>query len=189
MTTFGKLLAVAVLGTAFQVMAIPFNPTYLSPPRGGAPNPTDQDVADELEITLAQLGSLLSKSDGAVGDFSYSIVNSAPPAGERTATITYAGALPGPALTYIVVKDGLAGWTLWDASAWNPAIHDSIIVDNRDLWNPPGNSLQGISHIAIYGNPRSGEIPPPPSVPDGGTTLLLLGAALGGFGVLRRKLA
>lgn len=39
----------------------------------------------------------------------------------------------------------------------------------------------------IFGNGAPADVPPPPTVPDGGSTLALLGAALGTIGWLRRK--
>jgi hypothetical protein len=43
------------------------------------------------------------------------------------------------------------------------------------------NPVRGISHISFFGSPGG-------SVPDGGTTVMLLGAALGSLGMARRFL-
>lgn len=56
-----------------------------------------------------------------------------------------------------------------------------------DIVLPAKLSGKGLSHSTLF-NPGISPIPPP-SVPDGGTTLLLLGAVMAGFAVLRRKLA
>jgi hypothetical protein len=42
---------------------------------------------------------------------------------------------------------------------------------------------KGISHISWFGNPTGGDTP----VPEGGLTAVMLGAALAGFGLLRRR--
>jgi hypothetical protein len=44
------------------------------------------------------------------------------------------------------------------------------------------NPVRGISHITFFGSPGGGQ------VPDGGTTVMLLGAALGSLGMARRFL-
>jgi hypothetical protein len=44
------------------------------------------------------------------------------------------------------------------------------------------NPVRGISHISFFGSPGGGQ------VPDGGTTVMLLGAALGSLGMARRFL-
>jgi hypothetical protein len=44
------------------------------------------------------------------------------------------------------------------------------------------NPVKGISHITFFGSPGGGQ------VPDGGTTVMLLGAALGSLGMARRFL-
>ena len=43
------------------------------------------------------------------------------------------------------------------------------------------NPVKGISHITFFGSPGG-------QVPDGGTTVMLLGAALGSLGMARRFL-
>jgi len=79
---------------------------------------------------------------------------------------------------YFLVKDGstnahpgLPAWYLFDISSWNG--RETITLQN--FW-PNGGS---ISHVAIYGTAKS--------VPDGGLTLVLLGGALVGLEILRRK--
>jgi hypothetical protein len=43
----------------------------------------------------------------------------------------------------------------------------------------------GLSHFVLI-NPRDANIPPPSNVPDGGTTVALLGLAISGMGLMRR---
>jgi hypothetical protein len=58
------------------------------------------------------------------------------------------------------------------------------------IWTIPlngfgkNNEQYGLSHWTLFG-PGG---PPPPGVPDGGTTVMLLGAALGALGMVRRYL-
>jgi hypothetical protein len=159
-----------VLAMALQVQAV-FMPDYIAPPSPvqQSSNPTDADIIAALGITAEQLGGLLYKSDEGGGPFNTEIVKSEPPAGALTATLTYTGDPMPVTLTYIIVKDGKAGWTIWDASDWN--VVDAIQVDNRDLWNPEMKALCDISHIAIYGTRV-------PHVPDGGFSFVLLGLGL-----------
>ena len=68
------------------------------------------------------------------------------------------------------------GWVLWfinGSAATLPA-------NSAPLWmNPADQAGLGLSHYTVF-NPRS--------VPDGGTTLALLGLALGGIALIRRRL-
>jgi hypothetical protein len=75
---------------------------------------------------------------------------------------------------YLLVKDGNASpnWYLYNITGWN----GTDAIQGQGFFPAQG----GISHVAIYGNGTS--------VPDGGTTLLLLGAACGFVGCVRRKL-
>ena len=177
---------VAVLGAALQASAVLYTPVYLQPPSPvpQSSNPTDAEVAAALGITVADLGGMLYKvtppSAEEVGAALFSTVfaPTPPPAGEQTAVLTYTGTLPAPKLSYIMVKDGRAGWTIWSAGGWNGS--DDIQVDNRDLWNPNGTALSGISHIAVYGKFTSTK------VPDGATTAMLLGLVMVGVGSCKR---
>ena len=78
---------------------------------------------------------------------------------------------------YVMAKyDGPeGGWVLWfigGSAATLPA-------DSAPLWmNPAGQEGLGLSHYTVF-NPRA--------VPDGGSLVLLLGAALGAVEVLRRR--
>lgn len=185
------VVAVSV-GMAIQASAGIFYPTYLlNPPIPQASNPTVSDLIAVLEANglSTDIGSQLYKSDvGPASLFQTTIESSTPPAGGLTATLDYVGGSPVPQLTYIIVKDGNAGWTLWGASNWDG--DSDIVVDNRGLWNKPGTALSGISHITIFGKPGTPPPPPPPpGLPDSGSTLALLGFGLIGIEMLRRKLA
>ncbi|MBC8000995.1 MAG: VPDSG-CTERM sorting domain-containing protein [Opitutaceae bacterium] len=79
---------------------------------------------------------------------------------------------------FLLVKDGnhSPAWYLFNLTAlgWN-GIAD---IEVNNFW-PAGGA---ISHVTLYGTRGS-------SVPDGGTTLALLGMAIGSLGLLRRKIS
>jgi hypothetical protein len=143
-------------------------------------NPTASDVET---ITGESPLSLLYKTGGEEGPFKDSYETSFG-ADNETATITYDGA-PDPAISgsnlWLLVKDGADHnpiWYLFDLSAegWNGT--DQIEIGQ--LWPAQG----AISHVDIFGGQ-----PAPAAVPDGGSTMILLGAVLAGFGAIRRRFA
>jgi hypothetical protein len=76
---------------------------------------------------------------------------------------------------YLLVKDGNHDpiWYIFDISSWN----GTETINLQEFW-PSGGA---ISHVDILtGNGTS--------VPDAGSTLALMGLALTGLGLLRRKL-
>jgi VPDSG-CTERM motif len=79
---------------------------------------------------------------------------------------------------YLLVKDGNSNpaWYLFNITGWN----GTDDIDGSGFWPQKG----AISHVSIYGTSRPGN-----GVPDGGVTLLLLGSAVAGLGMLRRKLS
>jgi hypothetical protein len=195
MKTFKKIAfsiaAAALCASSAHALTFTFPAGSPAGPFGGDGNPSLAEVQAAAQtafgISAANIGSLLYKAEGGsltsesgnAGYFSISKVNSAPPEGEQTATITYTG--PSALdldLSVILVKDGQAGWTLWDARTWTSAF-DTIVVDNSLLWNNP-NALGGISNIQIFGKTGT-------SVPDGGATAALLGIGVLGLAAVRRK--
>jgi hypothetical protein len=102
------------------------------------------------------------------------------PAGDaEDATISYSsGKIVGPT-AYLLVKDGAGtpAWYLFDLTqlGWD----GMETLELTDFWSGKGPAGKGaISHVTLYGT----------SVPDGGTTMLLLGAALSALGLANRKL-
>ena len=91
----------------------------------------------------------------------------------------------GVLLSYVAWKDGrLVGQT----GTGNSFLYSGVTPDQRLVGGPHDITttppfVGAFSHIAFYGTP--GGAP----VPDGGTTLMLLGAGLGCLGALRRRFA
>lgn len=103
------------------------------------------------------------------------------PSDPSNALIDYVG---GPILgptAYLLVKDGnqTPAWYLFNLTAlgWN----GTADLELSGFWPNQG----AISHVALYQG-AGGDIP---GVPDGSTTVALLGLALGALAVARRKLA
>jgi hypothetical protein len=82
----------------------------------------------------------------------------------------------------------LTRWGGGDILYYVGGLSGDITVENDLI--APGSSLTGLSHFALFGdenNPNPPGNPNPPSVPDGGSTLALLGPVLLAFGYLGRK--
>ena len=94
------------------------------------------------------------------------------------------GSNPQPGLTsaFLKASNEYLWWDSTDLAAFNSGTFDSIT-----LWNNGANGIkntnnkfQGTSHAGLNGTPGT-------TVPDGGSTLLLLGAGLAVLGVARRR--
>ena len=81
---------------------------------------------------------------------------------------------------FILVKfDGPnAGYVLFNTAAWLGAGNTALPADGSGILNW-GAEASGTSHYTYFGTR---------TVPDGGASVLLLGAALSGVGILRRRL-
>lgn len=179
------------LGMALNASALNYTPTFLpNNPIVQAANPTDAQVLAAWQAALsdptATIGSLLytwtpstGVETGNAGLFSSSMTTGAQ--NLQSVDLNYTGGTPAPTLTAIYVKDGRAGWTLWDARTWNSSFSD-ILVDNQGLWNN-ANNMANISHVAVFG------VRTTTSVPDGASALMLLSMGMLGLETLRRKLA
>jgi hypothetical protein len=84
------------------------------------------------------------------------------------------GASIGGECIFLLVKDGnqSPAWYLFDISDWNGT--DDLVLE--DFWVGPG----AISHVALY---AGGEV----QVPDGGSTVLLLGLGLSAIAIACRR--
>ena len=92
-----------------------------------------------------------------------------------TPTVLTAAAL---ASEYILAKfDGPnAGYVLFNTADWLAAGNTALPSNGSTIWDAQGS---GLSHYTYFGTS---------TVPDGGITISLLGSALVGLGLLRRKL-
>ena len=110
------------------------------------------------------------------GHFTATLTN-----GGADATITWDLATTGFQLSYVLVKDGREGGR-------GPFLYHLYGVTADEVFNSDGDQLitingrKGISHISFFG------IAGTPPVPDRGSTVALLGLAMLGIGMARRKL-
>lgn len=104
---------------------------------------------------------------------------------ESGGTITYGSGNIVSSTAYMLVKDGNHNpmWYFYNLSAlgWNGT--DSLVLSG--FWPQQGS----ISHVTLYGTSKTPPTSTTPGVPDGGTTLALLGGSLVGLGSLRRLMA
>jgi hypothetical protein len=146
-----------------------------------------QRIADAIGggTTAADVGSLLYKDnvggseDGSLQSSNETVFSF--DAGEigndpNVATITYVGG-PVADATYLAIKDGNQASHIFDISGWDGI--ETIIV--KGVFTSTGGDGGAISHVSIWGGVGT-------SVPDGGATVALLGAAIGLLGFVRRKI-
>ena len=82
-------------------------------------------------------------------------------------------------LDYLAIKVSNK-YALWALVGWNPGVYDSLIVENAGIITNNKGKSQAISHVSLYGGETV-------QVPDTGATLALLGLALTGLAVVRRR--
>jgi len=202
MTATKKLALVAIMGAGFTLNAhallinapVPQNPSppYASPLiYTGQETGVPQIFAEILglsggSIDLAAMTELYKQNVGEGSDSgtfaaNYQTTFSNSSSDPQDADIMHVGGakITGISPLYLLVKDGNQdpAWYLYDITGW-----DGMEIMLRGFWPNQG----AISHVSLYGTAGT---PPPPSVADGGTTLLLLGSALAGLGLMKRKLA
>ena len=69
-----------------------------------------------------------------------------------------------------------AGYVLFNTADWVAANGTTVPANGSTIWSVQGS---GLSHYTYFGST---------SVPDGGPSLLLLGAAVAGLGIVRRRM-
>lgn len=98
---------------------------------------------------------------------------------DADATISWDGpSFINAGAVYALIKDGDLGWYFYDISGWNGK-------DSIEFSSYFGGNQGKISHVSLYCLPGTSVST---SVPDGGTTVMLLGTALAGLGAARRFL-
>lgn len=113
-------------------------------------------------------------TDGDFGQyFTVSIV-------DNVATITWNLTGSGFTLDGVLIKDGSEAGTGGDQlyRFYGVSPDEALIGSGTVTFDDP---IKNISHVSFFGSPGG-------AVPDGGTTVMLLGAALGSLGMARRFL-
>jgi hypothetical protein len=94
-------------------------------------------------------------------------------------TTDLSAAIAAGAVWVLAKYDGQnAGYVMFNLADWIAAGNTSLPQTSADIWSNGQDNGYDISHYTYF----------TASVPDGGATLILLGAALGGLGVLRRRM-
>jgi VPDSG-CTERM motif len=173
------LIAVAGLGLQ-QAQAHLLDPvqfTTASPIGNGAAENTFLQGQGLLPATSQFLGKFESDGNienGAINISTYVTVNIV----GNTATISWNLTGSGFTLDGVLIKDGRAGggelYRFYGVSADEALIGSGTVTFD--------NPIRDISHISFFGSPGGN------GVPDGGTTVMLLGAALSALGMARRFL-
>lgn len=183
MRNMNKLWLAAVFAAG---MALNANALLLTPAsatwQGSVPgNPNANDIEDitgtSAQLTLAYKSDVGSSDSGSLAG-SYDTTYNNTPTDPEEAAITFNGtgaAISGSPL-YLLVKDGNQDpiWYIFDISGWNGV----ETINLEGFWPNQG----AISHVGIYTTGESRQ------VPDGGSSMALLGLALTSVGLLRRKL-
>ena len=190
-------VAVVITGFAFQSQALTWlgyfdgngNGTF---PTGQPSNVVDNggDTEAAVENALAFIGrnnniSLLGKSDSGLtplSGFSSTPGDLVTSGGILSGSVSYSGS---ENISYITFKVGnvnggqtapLVGYHLY---AWAGGGSFNLLTDPNPDFTSQGNS---VSHYSVWSSPTT-------NVPDGGSTLALVGLAIAGLGLARRKLS
>ena len=183
--TLSLLLATAAASQALPIVLTPAMATFSGMNNGTLSVAAVQAVTGATSLTIAYKQNVGGGEEGGFAG-SYSTIFSNTLNNPSDALLQFSGA-PNPFITggsiYLYVKDGTPRpWYLFDITSWNG--RDALQLNGFYLG--PGS----ISQITIYTGPKGGPTPTPPpqNVPEGGSTVALLGAAICAVDVLRRKL-
>jgi hypothetical protein len=179
--------AALAVGMSSSALAISINdPGIAGTVTDGAPS----SIADEVVYVNTLLGLGANVTTTIAGelyktsstDYNGTVVE----AGAMKKNATDAGfSLTVSGFDWILAKyDGLNGGSILFYVGGGTLVLPST---SEPLWTNPAGQGYGISHWTGFG-PSTPPPPPPPSVPDAGSTMALFGAALGGLGLMRRKL-
>ncbi len=182
MKKFTKLaIAVALAtGITFGVQALEITPDTLPQITGNQTSQNEINGVIDDYIGTPLKDYLMYKQDVGGGESgplagSYQTTFNNSPLDPSDALIQYVGGLNVGPTAWLLVKDGnqSPAWYLFNLTTlgWNGT--DDLKLTG--FWPAQG----AISHVTLYGT----------AVPDGGTTMALLGLGIGAVGYLRRKLA
>jgi hypothetical protein len=184
------LLAGLSLAVATQLNALSITPT------SGVLNTTrwegDQTSQAQIDAAIAPyIGASTEVYKQNVGEASdtgslagsYITTFSNTAADPSNALIDYTGGPFVQPTAYLLVKDGdqSPAWYLFNLTALGLSTVAGEDITLTGFWPNQG----AISHIALYGGSGGDR----PGVPDGGSTVALLGLALGALAIVRRKVA
>jgi hypothetical protein len=146
---------------------------YLQTHGGGSYQPTFLPATSQFLGKFENNGTITNGSINISTYVTVTVVN------ESTWNISWNLTGSGFTLDGVLIKDGRAGggelYRFYGVSADETLIGSGTVTFD--------NPVRGISHISFFGSPGGGG-----QVPDGGTTVMLLGAALGSLGMARRFL-
>ena len=177
-----KQIALAVLAAAS--MALNANALLLTPGAanwsGSLPKNPDADDVETITGTSAQLTLMYKDNVGGseagtlTGSYQTTYANTSTDPQDATITYTGGSVISGTPI-YLLVKDGDNDpiWYLFDITGWN----GTETIDMEGFWPQQG----AISHVSIFS-------PGGTTVPDAGSSLMMLGLAVTSLGMLRRKL-
>jgi hypothetical protein len=182
MKTITKLGLSAVLAVGMTLSAKALSITPATVPQLTGNETSTAEILVAIASTIGSSTSLYKQDVGGPesGDFAgnYSTVFSNSGSDPSDATISHTG---GAAINsdpiYLLVKDGnhTPAWYLFTIAGWNGT--DDLVLTG--FW-PEGGA---ISHVDIFGGDGGDH------VPDGGSTLALLGVGIVLLGMARRKLS
>jgi hypothetical protein len=175
----GGMLAAGVSSSAF---AITLNdPGVVGTVTDGAPADTDSEVV-YVNTLLSLAANVTTTIDGELYKTSSTdYTGSVSATGAVKMNTTDAGfSLTVSGYTYVLAKyDGNNGGSvLWYLNGATFTLPET----SEPLWTNPGGEGYGISHWTGFGGT-------PPSVPDAGSSLALIGVAMAGLGFMRLKIS